>query len=46
MKVEMTIATQDLDLIKKEVASIREYYQSRMDSEIPPLKDEVDRVAA
>lgn len=34
----MTIATQDLDLIKQEVASIREYYQSRMDSEIPPYK--------
>ena len=42
----MTIATLDLDLIKKEVASIREYYQSRMESEIPPLKEEVDRVAA
>ncbi len=42
----MTIGTQDLDLIKKEVASVREYYQSRMDQEIPPLKEEVDRVAA
>ena len=42
----MTIGTQDLELIKREVASVREYYQSRMDQEIPPLKEEVDRVAA
>ena len=42
----MTIATQDLDLIKREVASIREYYQSRMDAEIPPIKEEVERVGA
>ncbi len=42
----MTIATQDLDLIKREVASIREYYQSRMDAEIPPIKEEVERLGA
>ena len=42
----MTIGTQDLELIKMEVASVREYYQSRMDQEIPPLKEEIDRVAA
>ena len=42
----MTIGTQDLELIKREVASVREYYQSRMDQEIPPLKEEIDRVAA
>ena len=41
----MTIGTQDLELIKREVASVREYYQSRMDQEIPPIKEEVDRVA-
>ncbi len=40
----MTIGTHDLDLIKREVASIREYYQSRMDAEIPPLKEEVASV--
>ena len=42
----MTIGTHDLDLIKREVASIGEYYQSRMDADIPPLKEEVDRLAA
>lgn len=41
----MTIGAQDLELIKKEVAGIRDFYQSRMDSEIPPLKAEVDRIA-
>ena len=41
----MTLANQDLELIKREVAGIREFYQSRMDSEIPPLKEEVQRVA-
>ena len=42
----MTIGAQDLDLIKREVASVREYYQSRMDADIPPLKEELDRIAA
>ncbi len=41
----MTIGAQDLELIKKEVAGIRDFYQSRMDSEIPPLKGEVDRIS-
>ena len=34
----MTLATQDLELIKREMAGIREYYQSRLDAELPPLK--------
>ncbi|MDA0734371.1 MAG: phage major capsid protein [Chloroflexi bacterium] len=42
----MTLGTQDIELIKREVAGIRDFYQSRMDSEIPPLKDEVGRIAA
>ena len=41
----MTLAAQDIELIKREVAGIREFYQSRMDSELPPLKEEVSRVA-
>ena len=41
----MTIGAHDLDLIKREVASVREYYQSRMDADIPPLKEELDRIA-
>ena len=42
----MTIGTQDLELIKREVAGIRDYYQSRMDAELPPMKDEIERIAA
>lgn len=42
----MALGTQDIELIKREVASIRDFYQSRMDSEIPPLKEEVGRIAA
>ncbi len=42
----MAIGIQDTELIKGEVASIRDYYKSRMDAELPPLKEEVDRIAA
>ena len=42
----MTLGTQDLELIKREIADIRGFYQSRMDAELPPLKEEVDRLAA
>ena len=42
----MTLAAKDMELIKQEVAGIRDFYQSRMDSELPPLKEEVGRVAA
>ena len=42
----MTLGAQDIELIKREVAGIRDFYQSRMDTEIPPLKEEVSRVAA
>ena len=42
----MEIATQDLELIKKEMAAIRDFYQQRLDAELPPLKEEVDRMAA
>ncbi len=42
----MTISAQDLDLIKKEVAGVREFYNARIDSELPPLKEEVSRVSA
>ena len=42
----MTLGTQDLEIIKQEVAGIREFYQSRLDSEIPPLQEEVKRIAA
>ena len=42
----MTIGTHDLDLIKREMSGIRDYYQSRLDAELPPLKEEVSRITA
>ena len=41
----MTIAPQDLDLIKRELNAVREFYESRMETEIPPIKEELDRIA-
>ena len=42
----MTLGTQDMELIKREVAGIRDFYQARMDEELPPLQEEVGRIAA
>ena len=36
----MTLGTQDIELIKREVAGIRDFYQARMDAELPPLQEE------
>ncbi len=41
----MTIAAQDLELIKRELSGIREFYDARIDKEIPPLKEEMGRIA-
>ena len=41
----MTIGSHDLELIKREMSGIRDYYQSRMDAELPPLKEEMGRIA-
>jgi hypothetical protein len=41
----MTIAAQDLELIKRELPRIREFYDARIDKEIPPLKEEMDRIS-
>ncbi|MDA1128114.1 MAG: hypothetical protein O2913_05370 [Chloroflexi bacterium] len=40
----MTIVAQDLELIKRELSGIREFYDARIDKEIPPLKEEMDRI--
>ena len=42
----MTLANQDIEIIKREVAGIRDFYQARMDSELPPLQEEVSRIAS
>lgn len=41
----MTMATQQLDLIKRELAGLREFYEERLNSELPPLREEVGRLA-
>lgn len=41
----MTIAAQDLELIKRELSGIREFYDARINTEIPPLKGEMDRIS-
>ena len=42
----MNMATQDLEIIKSEVAGIRDFYQARMDAEIPPIREEVQRISS
>ena len=42
----MTIGTHELELIKREVAGIREFYNARIDAELPPIREEVNRIAA
>ena len=42
----MALGTEDMERIKQEVAGIKEFYQSRMDAEIPPLQEEVGRISA
>jgi len=42
----MTIASQDLELIKRELSGIREFYDARIDKGIPPLKEEMDRISS
>ena len=41
----MTMATQQLDLIKRELSGLREFYEERLNSELPPLREEVGRLA-
>ena len=42
----MNIGTQYMELIKQEMADIQDFYQKRMGSELPPLKEEVGHIAA
>ncbi len=37
-------STAGLELVKRELGGIREFYESRMNSEIPPLREEVERI--
>ena len=39
-------STASLELVKRELGGIREFYESRMNSEIPPLREEVERIGS
>ena len=39
-----SIATAGLELVKRELGGIREFYEARLNAEIPPLREEVDRI--
>ena len=41
----MTIGTQELEIIKREVAEVRHFYDERIKESVQPLKEESDRVA-
>ena len=40
----MTLSTWELETIKNEVAEVREFYRQRLDAEIPPLQEEMNRL--
>ena len=41
----MSIGTQELEVIKKEVAGVREFYETRIKESVQPLKEETERIA-
>ena len=41
-----SISTSSLELVKRELGGIREFYEQRMNAEIPPLREEVERMGA
>ena len=40
------ISTASLELVKRELGGIREFYESRMNAEIPPLREELERLGS
>ena len=38
------IPTSSLELVKRELGGIRDFYESRLNAEIPPLREELDRL--
>ena len=40
------ISTASLEMVKRELGGIREFYEQRMNSEIPPLREEVERIGS
>ena len=41
----MTLSTWELETIKNEVAEVREFYRQRMDADLPPLREEMERLS-
>ncbi len=39
-------STAGLELVKRELGGIREFYESRMNAEIPPLREEMERMGS
>ena len=39
-------STAGLELVKRELGGIREFYEQRMNSEIPPLREELERIGS
>ena len=41
----MTLSTWELETIKNEVAEVREFYRQRLDADLPPLQEELERLS-
>ncbi len=41
----MTLSTWELETIKNEVAEVREFYRQRMDADLPPMREELERLS-
>ncbi len=41
-----TFSTASLELVKRELGGIREFYEQRMNAEIPPLREELERIGS
>ena len=41
----MTLSTWELETIKNEVAEVREFYRQRLDTDLPPLREELERLS-
>ncbi len=41
----MTLSTWELETIKNEVAEVREFYRQRLDADLPPLREEMERIS-
>ena len=40
----MTLSTWELETIKNEVAEVPDFYRQRLDADIPPLREELERL--